>query len=76
LDLPAAHHRPGTPAALLSITSIARFMPDVLPHDAESIASAMRVIWLQDDFAFPIDPYVPGEFPAIEWERGGVGWLP
>lgn len=51
-------------------------MSDVLPHDAENLASVLRVIWFQDDFAFPIDPNVPGEFAAIEWERGAVGWLP
>jgi len=34
LEMPEAHGRPGTPAALPTITCIARFMSDVLPHDA------------------------------------------
>jgi len=51
-------------------------MSDVLPHDAESIASVLRVIWFQDDVAFPIDPYVLSQFAIIEWENHAVGWLP
>ena len=51
-------------------------MSDVLPHDAENIACVLQVIWLQDDFAFPIAPYVLSQFAALEWERHAVGWLP
>lgn len=76
LDMPAAHRRPGPPDALPSITCIARFMSDVLPHDAENPASALRVIWFKDDLAFPIDPYVVSQFAAIESEKPAVGWLP
>jgi hypothetical protein len=76
LELPEAHRRPGTPAALPSITRIARLMSDVLPHDAEDVASVLRMIWFQDDFAFPIDPYTLSQFAVIEWERHAVGWLP
>ena len=51
-------------------------MSDVLPHDAETLASIPRAIWFQDDFAFPIDPYVLSHFAAMELERHAVGWLP
>ena len=51
-------------------------MSEVLPHDAEDVASVLRVIRFQDDFAFPIDPYVLSQFASIEWERHAVGWLP
>ena len=51
-------------------------MSDVLPHDAETLASIPRAIWFQDDFAFPIDPYVLSQFAVIEWENHAVGWLP
>ena len=53
LELLEAHGRPGTPAALPAITCIARFMSDVLPYGAENTAPVLRVIWFQDDFAFP-----------------------
>ena len=76
LNRPEAHRRPGTPAALPSITCIAGFMSDVLPYDAESIASVLRVIWFQGDFAFPIDPYVLSQLAVVEWEKHAVGWLP
>jgi len=76
LELPETHRRSGTTAALPSITCIAGFMSDVLPYDAESIASVLRVIWFQGDFAFPIDPYVLSQFAAIEREKHAVGWLP
>ena len=76
LDLPKAHRRPGTPAALPSITCIGRFISDALPHDEDNIASAMRVIWFQNDFAFPIDPYVLSQFEVMDWEKHAVGWLP
>jgi hypothetical protein len=76
LELPEAQRRPGTPAALPSITCIARFMSDVLPHDAENIASVLRVIWFQYDLALPIDPYVLSQFAVMDWEKHAVGWLP
>ena len=41
-------------------------MSDVLPHDAEDLASVLRVIRSQDDLAFPIDPYVRSQFASIE----------
>jgi len=36
----------------------------------------MRVIWLQDDFAFPIDPLVMIELASVEWDAVAVGWEP
>ncbi|GEM_PF-3175145 len=74
----AAHRRPGTTAALPPVTCIARSLREVLPHDAENTASLLwvRVIWFQDDFAFPIDPYVLSQFAVIDWETHAVGWLP
>ena len=51
-------------------------MSDSLPDDTESIASFLRVIWFQDDFAFPIDPYTLSQFAVIDWEIHSVGWLP
>ena len=66
LDRPEARHSPGTAAALPSIARIARFMSDVLPHDAENITSVLQVIWFQDDFALPIDPYVLSQFAVID----------
>jgi len=44
-------------------------MSEVLPHDAEDVASVLRVIRFQDDFAFPIDPYVLSQFASIAWEK-------
>jgi len=69
LNLPEAHRRPGTPAALSSITCIARFMSDVLPHDAENTASVLRVIWFQDDFAFLRLPDRPLRAESVRGHR-------
>ena len=71
LNLPEAHRRPGTPAALSSITCIARFMSDVLPHDAENTASVLRVIWFQDDFAFLRLPDRPLRAESVRGTRVG-----
>jgi len=53
-------------------------MSDVLPYDTENTDSVLwvRVVWFQDDFALPIDPYVLSQLAVFEWERRAVGWLP
>jgi len=76
--VPEAHRRPGATAAPPSVTCIARSMSDVLPYDTENTDSVLwvRVVWFQDDFALPIDPYVLSQLAVFEWERRAVGWLP
>ena len=44
-------------------------------RDAGDIASVLRVIWFQDDSAFPIDPFVLSQFAAVDWEDHAIGWL-
>jgi hypothetical protein len=62
-----------TAADLPAITCIARFMSDVRPDDADSIASTLCVIWFQDEFAFPVDPHIRVEFAALDWESRARG---
>lgn len=65
-----------TAANLPVITCIARFMSGVLPGDEEGIASILRVIWFQDEFALPIDPVVKVELGALDWEARATSYLP
>jgi len=65
-----------TAANLPAITCIAPFISDVLPGDADSIASTLCVIWFQDEFAFPIDAHIKVELAALDWESRAAGWLP
>ena len=54
LDVPAHIHRLGTPARLPSVTCIASFNSGRPASDTDDIWSVLRVIWFQDEFAFPI----------------------
>ena len=57
----------GEPSALPGVCCVGRFRGD---YDAEKDAyTALLVIWLQDEFAFPIDPNVMIQLQALEWEK-------
>jgi hypothetical protein len=61
-------------ATLPSVTCIAQFRSAALANDAAGIFSVLRVIWFQDEFAFPIDPGVLVELAALDWEAQAANW--
>jgi len=65
----------GTRARLPSVTCIARFDSDG-QLGTDDIWSVLRVIWFQDEFAFPIGKRVLQQIDAIDWETHAKGWLP
>ena len=58
----------GTPSALPAVTCIGRFRSLQTVRDKSCDYSGLVLIWLQDDFAFPIDPAVFAQILAIDWE--------
>ena len=75
--LDAPEHRPvhGTPAALPSVTCVARFDSDG-QLGTNDIWSVLRLIWFQEDFAFPIEDRALRQIAEIDWERHARGWEP
>ena len=65
----------GTPAKLPSITCVARFISDGL-EGSDKTWSVLRVIWFQDDFAFPIEDRVLQQIAEIDWEAHATPWKP
>lgn len=65
----------GTPAQLPHVTCIARFISDGL-QGTDDIWSVLRVIWFQDDWAFPIAGRALRQIGEIDWEAHAKGWEP
>jgi len=42
----------------------------------DDIWSVLRVIWYQEDFAFPIDDRALRQIAEIDWETHATGWEP
>jgi hypothetical protein len=63
------------PAALPPIVCVARFMSSGVGGTGD-IWSVLRVIWFQDDFAFPIDQRVRSQIAALDWDAHAVTWEP
>jgi hypothetical protein len=63
-------------ATLPAVTCSAQFMYGAPASDTDAFASALRVIWFQDEFAFPIDPGVLVELAALDWEAQAASWEP
>jgi hypothetical protein len=63
------------PAALPPITCVALCMSGGLSGTGD-IWSALRVIWFQDDFAFPIDGRVRSQIAALDWDAHAHRWEP
>jgi len=57
-------------------TCAAKFWSEKLAGDDRGIASLLRVIWFQDDFAFPIDHVVVAALEALDWEAQAWNWQP
>jgi len=75
LEVPPNQLPHGTPATLPSVTCIARFISDA-QLGTDAIWSVLRVIWFQEEFAFPIDDRALQQITAIDWERWARGWEP
>jgi len=75
LDVPPHVHRMGTPAELPAVTCIARLMSDGLAG-TDDIWSVLRVIWFQDDFAFPIAERALQQLAEMDWEAHATSWEP
>lgn len=68
---PRRHREPG--AVLSAITCVAEFTSGPLERNVDDDCSGLVVIWLQDEFAFPIDPLVLSRILAIDWEARAAG---
>ena len=75
LDVPDHRQVHGTPATLPSVTCIARFNSDG-QLGTDDIWSVLRVIWFQEDFAFPIEDRALRQIAEIDWETHATGWEP
>lgn len=75
LDVSEHRQAHGTPAALPSVTCIARFNSDG-QLGTDDIWSVLRVIWYQDEFAFPIADRAREQIEHIDWETHATGWEP
>jgi uncharacterized protein (TIGR02996 family) len=53
----------GEPEALPGVTCVARFVT----HAPNACTAELTVIWFQDQFAFPIAPYVREHLEGIDW---------
>ena len=76
VELPGSRSFDPHSVALPAATCVAQFWSDKLPGDETGIASVLRVIWFQDDFAFPIDDVIAVELQALDWEACARSWLP
>jgi len=75
IEVPSHIHRIGTPARLPAVTCVARLKSDGLAG-TDDIWSVLRVIWFQDDFAFPIAERVLQQLAEMDWETHARRWEP
>ena len=78
-ETPIKWHRPekypfGDPARLPSVACIAHFRSSSPARDRNLDYSELVVVWLQEEFAFPIDPHVLEHLLALDWERLAGEW--
>jgi hypothetical protein len=76
LEDPESRSFDGDSVVLPAATCAARFWSEKLAGDDHGVASMLRVIWFQDDFAFPIDHVVTVELEALDWEAHAWSWEP
>ena len=75
IDVPPHIHRIGTSEELPAVTCIGRFISGGL-QGTDDIWSVLRVIWYQDDFAFPIAERAMQQIAEIDWEAHATSWEP
>jgi len=59
----------GTPSALPRTTCIGRFASLDPVRDNDGDCSELVIIWLQEAWAFPIDPVVVSQLRKLDWDR-------
>ncbi|MFP2932888.1 hypothetical protein ACLESO_48625 [Pyxidicoccus sp. 3LG] len=59
----------GDPAMLPSVVCIARLHSRKPARNRDCDYSALAVVWLQEEFAFPIDPGVMDYLRALDWDN-------
>jgi hypothetical protein len=64
----------GDPARLPSVACIAHFRSSSPARTPQLDYSELVVVWLQEEFAFPIDPLVLEHLLALDWERLAGEW--
>jgi hypothetical protein len=62
-------HRFGAPASLPGIVCVARLGSLEPARDRSRQCSGLGVVWLQPDFAFPIESGVLEQVQSIDWDR-------
>ena len=75
LDVPEHRQVLGTPATLPPVACIARFNSGG-QQGTDDIWSVLRVIWYQEEFAFPIADRALRQIAEIDWEAHARGWEP
>lgn len=76
VELPGSRSYDPHSVALPAATCAAQFWSETLTGDDRGIASKLRVVWFQDDFALPIDHVVAAELEAVDWEAHAWSWQP
>ena len=72
IEFPDALEYPfGTPASLPGVTCVARFT-SLEPIRSNGDYSGLVIIWLQDEFAFPVAPGVMSHLLAMDWSAHAV----
>jgi hypothetical protein len=67
-------HRFGIPASLPAIVCVARLGSLEPARDPSRQCSGLGVVWLQPDFAFPIEPDVLEQLRSMDWDRHATDW--
>ena len=65
--IPLDRRHPGTPAEFPEVVCIARFQSAQPARDTELDASELKVVWFQQQYAFPIAPGVMSALLALDW---------
>ncbi len=62
--------------ALPPIASVAEFSSSALESNPKETFSSLMVIWFQEEWGLPADPYILDQIRAIDWEREAASWDP
>ncbi len=58
------------------VASVAVFVSSTLESAPDNSYSSIKVIWFQEAYGLPSDPYILGQLRAIDWEREALSWNP
>jgi hypothetical protein len=69
IDFPSGRPYPfGSPAHLPGVTCIGRFRSDPIGQEDGPDCSELTIIWLQREFAMPIEPSASEEMARLDWD--------